>query len=171
MKVVCNATPLIFLAKLSDIQLLNELYHKVFITKEVYDEIVTKGKGKIGAKELKGVQGDWVEVKTVSNRIKIKELKDIHGLGEGEASAMILSQEIKANLFLTDDGLARKVASNLLQGTVTTVSGTIGVLKFAKEKGLISKDQLKSKIASLIKEGYYLKDALYRQILHDIEVE
>ena len=49
------------------------------------------------------------------------------------------------------------------------VSGTIGILKLAREKGLISQDQLKSKIESLKAEGFYLKDDLYRQILREIE--
>jgi len=169
MIVVCDATPLILLAKLSDFQLLKILYQKIYIPQEVFDEIVTKGRGKTGEKELKAAQADWVEVKTISGQAKIKKLEEVYGLGDGEASAIILSQELRANFLLTDDGIARKVALGLFKGTSIVVSGTIGVLKLAREKGLISKDQLKSKIGSLKEEGFYLKDDLYRQILSEIE--
>ena len=114
-------------------------------------------------------QGKWVEIKVISHRDKFQELQDVYGLGEGEAAAIILSQELKANFFFTDDRLARKVAPNFLQGTSTIVSGTIGILKSAKVKGLISKDQLKSKIEFLKQEGFYLKENLYQEILRDIE--
>ena len=169
MIVVCDATPIILLAKLSDFQLLKTLYQKIYIPQEVYDEIVTKGRGKAGEKELKVAQTDWVEIKTVSGQAKIKKLEEVYGLGEGESAAIILSQELKANFLLTDDGIARKAASGLFKGTSTMVSGTIGVLKLTREKGLISKDQFKSKIESLKEEGFYLKENLYRQILSEIE--
>ena len=169
MIVVSDATPIILLAKLSDFEFLKTLYQKIYIPQEVYDEIVTKGRGKAGEKELEGAQADWVEVKTVSGQAKIKKLEDVYGLGEGESAAITLSQELKANFLLTDDGLARRVALSLFKGTSTMVSGTIGILKLAREKGLISQDQLKSKIESLKAEGFYLKDDLYRQILREIE--
>lgn len=76
MNVVCNSTPLILLAKLSDTRLLKTLYQKVFISQEVYNEVVTKGKGKAGEKELREAQGDWVIIKIVSNKAKIKELEE-----------------------------------------------------------------------------------------------
>ena len=169
MIVVCDATPIILLAKLSEFKFLKTLYQKVYIPQEVYGEIVIKGKGKAGEKELKVAQADWIEVKIVSDQAKIKELHEAYGLGEGEASAIILSQEIKANFLLTDDGIARRVALRLFKGMSTVVSGTIGVLKHARENGLISKGQLKSKIEFLKEEGFYLKDDLYRQILSEIE--
>src|SRR3990170_1336300 len=127
MIVVSDATPIILLAKLSDFEFLKTLYQKIYIPQEVYDEIVTKGRGKAGEKEL------------------------------------------EANFLLTDDGLARRVALSLFKGTSTMVSGTIGVLKLAREKGVISRDQLKSKIESLKAEGFYIKDDLYRQIIREIE--
>ena len=169
MIVVCNATPLILLAKLSEFQLLKSLYSRIYIPKEVYNEVVTEGKDKPGEKELRKAQEDWIEVRTVSNPNKVKELKSLHGLEEGEAAAIILVQELKANFLLTDDKMARKFAFNLFQNTITRVSGTIGILKFAREEGLISKAQLKSKIESLKQEGFYLEKNLYQQILREID--
>lgn len=169
MIVVCDATSLILLAKLSDLHLLKALYKKVYIPKEIYNDVVIKGKGKSGEKEVKKAKGDWIEIKDVSDQIGIKKLQDIYGLGEGEAAAIILARDIKANFLLTDDRLARKFALSHFQDTPIMVSGTIGVLKFAREKGLITKSQFKSKIEFLKQEGFYLKENLYQQILKETE--
>lgn len=167
MLVVCDATPLILLSRLSDFELLKTLYQKIYIPQEVYDEVVVKGRGRPGDKELLAAKKDWVEIRKVSHHRKVKELHKGYGLGEGEAAAMVLAQELKADLFLTDDRPARKLAYGLFQGTPTTVSGTIGVLKLAKGKGLISGTEFKSKIELLRREGFYLKDALYQRILKE----
>lgn len=169
MIVVSDSTPLIFLAKLSDYHLLETLYHKVHIPQEVYSEVIIAGKGRPGEKELIKAKGDWIEVRTILNQKVIKELQDSQGLGKGEAAAMILAQELQANLLLTDDGLARRIALKFFQGTSTMISGTIGVLKLSKQKDIISKSQLKSKIEYLRQEGFYLSDTVYQQILKDIE--
>ncbi len=52
MTVVCNATPLILLAKLSDFHFLKTLYQKIYLPSEVYEEVAIKGKSKAGAEEL-----------------------------------------------------------------------------------------------------------------------
>lgn len=167
MLVVCDATPLIFLAKLSDIELLKTLYQKIYIPREVYDDVAVRGIGRPGEKELRAAKKNWVEVRTVSNFRKVKDLHEVYGVGKGEAAAMVLAQELKVDLFLTDDRPPRRLALELFQGTTTAVSGTIGVLKLARERGLISGTQLKSKIDFLRQEGFYLKDTLYQQILKE----
>lgn len=53
MIVVCDATPIILLAKLSDFRFLKTLYQKIYIPREVYNEIVIKGRDKAGEKNLK----------------------------------------------------------------------------------------------------------------------
>lgn len=95
MIVVCDATPLILLAKLSDFKLLKTLYQQIYIPRQVYDDVVTKGKGKPGEEELEEGKGDWIKVRTVSSHNKVKELQDIYGLGKGEAAAIIFAKELK----------------------------------------------------------------------------
>ena len=43
MKVVANASPLIFLAKIDKLELLIELFEEVIIPMQVFAEVVTKG--------------------------------------------------------------------------------------------------------------------------------
>ena len=46
MKIVANASPLIFLAKIHKLELLIELFEEVIIPMQVFAEVVTKGKEK-----------------------------------------------------------------------------------------------------------------------------
>ena len=46
MKIVANASPLLFLAKIHKLELLIELFEEVIIPMQVFAEVVTKGKEK-----------------------------------------------------------------------------------------------------------------------------
>lgn len=46
MKVVCDSTALIGLAKIRKIELLKQIYREVFIPDAVFNEVVSKGKGR-----------------------------------------------------------------------------------------------------------------------------
>lgn len=52
MFVVSNSSPLISLAKIQRFHLLKELFGEIIIPKNVYDEVVIKGKGKTGFHEV-----------------------------------------------------------------------------------------------------------------------
>ncbi|MDJ0660719.1 MAG: hypothetical protein QNJ42_14710 [Crocosphaera sp.] len=43
MKVIVNATPLIALSKINQLNLLNELFSEVIISQSVYNEVVIQG--------------------------------------------------------------------------------------------------------------------------------
>lgn len=51
--VVSNATPLIALVFLNQIDLLKKLFDKTYITKQVYDEVVGLDQNRAGAEELR----------------------------------------------------------------------------------------------------------------------
>jgi len=72
---------------------------------------------------------------------------------------MILGNEIKADLCIIDDLLARKYAKHL----GFNITGTLGILIKAKEKGILEK--VKPLIDELIKNNIYINDKLYRTVL------
>lgn len=128
MIVVSDTSPIINLAAIGRLELLPALFGKVIIPQKVYEEIVVAGRGMPGAEEIQTAA--WVEVRSVQNQEKVNILlTKIHA---GEAEAIVLSLELKADVVLLDDADARAVAHTL--GAIYT-----GVLLRAKKQGLILK--------------------------------
>ena len=62
-KIISNASPLIALSNIGQVELLKKLFRKIIIPKAVYQEVVKEGKGKPGAVEVKKAVNKWIEVK------------------------------------------------------------------------------------------------------------
>ncbi|MFM9946733.1 MAG: DUF3368 domain-containing protein [Saprospiraceae bacterium] len=127
--VVSDASPIINLARIGRIALLPALFEQIIIPQKVFEEIVVQGKGQPGANEI--TTADWVEVKSCQDAFKAKLLEN--ELDPGESEAIVLAQEINADLLLLDDNAARDVAARL--GLEYT--GLLGILLKAKQKGLV----------------------------------
>ena len=65
MKVVSNSTPLIALSRINKFSLLKEYFGAVYIPKEVYEEVVTRGGNLFGAEEV--ASAEWIKVEKVKN--------------------------------------------------------------------------------------------------------
>lgn len=128
--VVCNAGPLITLTKINRLHLLRDLFGQITIPQAVYDEVVLRGSGRVGALETR--DAGWILVRSAGDRLSITLLREELGLGESEA--IVLAQELNASWLLLDDALARRKANRL----GIPVVGTLGVLLMAKNAGLIS---------------------------------
>jgi predicted nucleic acid-binding protein len=156
MIVVSNTSPVINLAVVNHLNLLQQLYSKVVIPQAVYDEIVIEGAGQAGAEEVE--QSEWIEVKPVANRPLVKSLES--DLDLGEAEAVVLAVELKADLLLIDERKGRAVANRL---GVTHI-GLLGVLVQAKHNGLIP--AVRPVMDSLMTQaGFWVSNELYEHIL------
>ena len=68
MTLVADSGPLIHLAIVGQFHLLKRYFHELVIIPQVYDEIVTHGKGRPGDTELRqAVRVQWVVVQPVTN--------------------------------------------------------------------------------------------------------
>ena len=67
MIVVSNATPLIALAKINHLHLLQRFFVTVLIPQAVHEEVVAAGVGRPGSREVR--QADWIQLRTVSDEI------------------------------------------------------------------------------------------------------
>lgn len=127
--VVSNAGPLITLAKIQRSQLLKDLFGHIVIPHAVFDEVVLRGVGEPGAEETRNAS--WIETRLAVDNLSVSVLRESIGFGESEA--IVLAQELGADLLLLDDALARRKAERL----GLNVIGTLGVLLLAKQAGLL----------------------------------
>jgi len=154
--VVSNTSPIVNLAAIGRLDLLEQLYGTVIIPQAVYREIVVLGAGQPGAMEVSTLV--WIEARDVMNRALVTALQT--NLDEGEAEAIALAIEVGADLFLLDERRGRSVASSFGLHFV----GLLGVLIEAKHKGYIS--GVKSVLDDLIaKAGFWVSEQLYARVL------
>ncbi len=90
MKVVSDSSPLITLALLGCFDLLPKLYGKIYISGEVYKEVVVDGAALPGAAQV--AQAKWIEVVPVKDIVALTAAFSKFALGAGEISAVFVSQ-------------------------------------------------------------------------------
>ncbi|TZE80694.1 DUF3368 domain-containing protein [Calorimonas adulescens] len=147
-KVVANSTPLIILSNISKIDILKQLYGIIYIPSGVFEEVNVTGSSE---------SYDFIKVVSIKNE-GAKQFFPI-SLHKGEVEVMILAKEINADLCIIDDYLARKHAKSL----GLTVTGTLGVLIKAKEKGILK--EVKPLIDKMLQKKFYIDRKLYNEVL------
>ncbi len=153
MIVVSDTTPLNYLVLIERENVLRELFGRVVIPQTVFDELSAMGaaaKVRDWAKNLPA----WIEVRQ-TNLIADASLNI---LDAGEREAILLAQELCADLLLVDDKQARQAALDLH----LSITGTIGVLDQAARRNLID---LKTVIAELQKTNFRISEDLIRELL------
>lgn len=108
MTVVADSSPLIILSKLACFDLLNKLFPRIYVSTEVYLEVVVAGTGLPGAAEV--ASAEWVEVRDLQKQEGLQTAQEKYPLGVGELSTILLAKEIDADTVLLDDGRARNLA-------------------------------------------------------------
>lgn len=129
-RVVSNTSPLLYLYQVQQLDLLRRLYGRITIPRAVETEL---GRGKelgIRVPEISTI--DWIQVKQVPDRSLLPAVVD---LGPGEAEVIALGLVHRNSLLILDDQLGRRIArlSDL------TVTGTLGILLKAKERGFLER--------------------------------
>jgi predicted nucleic acid-binding protein len=157
-KVVSNSSPLIYLAKIGELNLLKQFFKEIIVPEAVYKECVIEGKNREDAKKIK--KAEWIKVVKIKNTNLKKALMMV--LDEGEAEAITLALEESADLILLDDYEAREVARNYGLG----ITGTIGVLIRANFEGKIG--SLEEELEKLKETGFWLSEDLYTKILREL---
>lgn len=156
--VVSDASALINLARIGELDLLRRLYGELLIPEAVWREVVVEGAGQPGAEEVGAAS--WIETRDVANENLVRALRQ--DLDAGEAEAIALALEVGADLLLMDERLGRETARYLGVRYV----GLIGVLVVAKRSGVI--DAIKSRLDRLREgAGFRVSDALYARVLRD----
>ena len=106
MKIVCNTSPLILLAKIHRLDTLIRLYSELMIPKAVADEIGTKP-GQENDQVQALLKKGTLQLKQVSAKILVELPID---LGRGEREAIALAIDSGADLVILDDRQGRLVS-------------------------------------------------------------
>ena len=156
---VCNSSPIIGLSIIKKLNLLWEIFDEVYITDEVYKEIIKDEKiKKIGGRELiEAIENNYIKLYSVKNKMLVEQL---YGrLHRGELEVMVAAKELKIKRVIIDDRSARHFAETMLLRTV----GLMGVLLLAKEYKKI--ESVKKYLDILIENGFRVSVRLYNEVL------
>lgn len=153
-KVVVNSTPLIVLCGIGRLSVLRELYQVIMIPEAVYREVTAKEDA--AGMQIKDAR-EWIRVERIRDRAEKKMYRA--KLHDGEVEVMILSQEQEADLVILDDNAAKKTAKYL----GLTVTGTLGVLLKAKQRGPVS--EIRPLLSEMRKNGFYVSESVAQMVL------
>lgn len=156
MIVVSDTTPLIGLASIGRLYLLQELFDDVYIPQAVFDETVTSGREESKAKQEVS-NAKWIHVVEIKDRLAVNVLLDEMDLGEVET--IVLASEMNADWVLMDEKKGRR---KLAQLNIPKI-GTLGILLKAKQLDLIP--LLKPEIDDLQKSGFSISPSVVDEIL------
>ena len=122
MIVVSDTSALTALIQVGRASLLSKIYEEVWIPKSVRSELIAFHGGVPG----------FLQCGQPESQIEVSRLAALLDLGEAEA--IVLAKEIKADELLIDEARGRRVAAD--EGL--RVIGLLGVLLIAKRKGFIN---------------------------------
>ena len=154
--VVSNTSPISNLAMVGQLTILQEIYSKIIIPTAVYNELTDEGAGDVVATAVQ--TSIWIETQPVANLTLVTSLQS--KVNEGEAEAIALAIELKADELLIDERLGRREATRL----GVPITGVLGVLLIAKQRGLIA--AVKPVMDELIAQAVFrVSSQLYSDIL------
>ena len=152
MKLVINASPLIFLSKIDSLPLLGECFQTVLAPPTVLLETGLELPGIIQSEPLTEVGNAFVR----------GALGPLH---KGELEVIVLAQEKGITLVGMDDLLARRKARQLGLQPI----GTVGILLLAHHRRLIDTDEVSRKLHALVnRHGMYLSARILTQVLDSL---
>jgi len=165
-RVVSNASPLIYATKIGFLETLGKLYGKILIPPVVYNEVVEKGMEKKAADALvigEAIREGWLQVVELDERARaeIQVLAKMLNISVGEAEAIALAKQVKAELLIIDEGSGTLAAR--VWGIKTV--GLLGAIIEAMYEGITTFEELKTYYNRLIETEFRLKYQDYMKAL------
>jgi len=153
--IVSNTSPLYYLHQIGRVDVLRDLFGNVYTTPQVVTELQA---GKRQGLDIPNVSEiEWMIIQEITVPLFVDLIPD---LGKGEASVVALAIENPGSYVIIDDRLGREVA----KAQQIQLTGTLGVLLLAKQRGLIM--ALTPLIPQLRLKGFYCRKSVETEILH-----
>lgn len=165
MIIVSDTTPISSLMKIEQLDLLEKLFKRVKIPVAVYHELTTNQKFKQEAELIKDTT--FIDVVEVEDIKSVSILRRATGLDKGESEAIVLAEEIKANLLLMDERKGRLVAKQM----GNQIAGILGVIINAYEDDLITSEMTLKCFEQLKNSGIHISDSLYRSLVDRVRTK
>jgi len=155
--IVSDTTTLIVLGKIGRFDLLEKLFSKIYIPKEVFLEIAKKSDGIVDMID----NNTLFEVTELSNLSLLKILDGI--LDKGESEAIVLAKELNLMLII-DEKKGRAIAKSM----GLDIIGLLGILILNVKKEFISKSEALNILEDIKKEGFRISNTLEESFLNII---
>ena len=163
MIIVSDTTPLISLLKINQLDLLEKLFGEVLIPEAVFNELTVDERFQLEAKVIR--QKEFIAVKPVNNLESVSILKRATGLDQGESEAIVLTDELKADLLLMDEAKGRNVSAQM----GLKIMGTIGILMAAYEEHELTSDEVRECVDGLQRAGRHIGQRHYQMLLERLK--
>ncbi|HID31529.1 MAG TPA: DUF3368 domain-containing protein [Desulfobacterales bacterium] len=160
MLVVSNTSPLLNLAIINRLLLLREQFGEIWIPPAVLEELRI-GEDLPGSQALReAIEAGWLRVRDIKNQPFVQVLE--RDLDRGEAEAIVLALQVKAECVLLDEREGRRIAKSL----GLKVTGVLGILLRARRDGKLA--SLKEVLDELReKAGFHISEKLVDEILRE----
>lgn len=157
--IIADAGPIIALSRISQLELLKQLFGSVTITNQIKSELLDNNHSKVQSLITSAMEDGWLKVENVvfNNWQPINS-----GVDVGEASAIYLALQSNKVLLIIDDQAGRAEA----RYHKVTIIGTAAIIGIAKEKGLIT--TAKNLLYQLREVGYYIGDSVIEHVLAEV---
>lgn len=159
MIIVSNTSPISNLAQVGQLSLMQKLYGDILIPHAVYEELLDE---RAGETVITAVQAaTWLKIRSVRNQQMVNDLRTRVNIGEAEA--ITLAVEVKADRLLIDERLGRQAAKD----SGLKITGVLGILLLSKRQNLITAvkpimDNLRSQA------NFRISSQLYADVLHEV---
>ena len=154
--VVSDTSPLLNLALIDRLDLLEVQFPGVTVPRQVWSELT---EGNDGLEPLRGLRDDGV-LRIVEVERSDLFVEIVHELDLGETAAICYAVEHDADLVLLDERDGRRVARR----HDLDITGVIGILLRGSKTGEID---LESELDALREAGFWISDDLYARVLSE----
>ena len=164
---VFDATPLIYLARVDRLALVQQLDASCVIPERVYEEVVGTGREQCypDARRIeRSVDADRSDIVSVATSALLTRLQDNSNLSDADV-AVLACADAHDGVAVMDETYGRDVAA--AEG-ITTRGTAYLVLKLASE-GTLSVDDARTVIDAMIDEGWYCAPDVYAKIIQKLD--
>lgn len=155
MIVVSDTSGICYLLLINQIEILPVLYNIVTIPQTVADELSASSSPPVVINWITNPP-NWLQIQAS----EIVPTIELEKLDPGEREAILLAEQLKADLVILDDKAARRIAME--RGL--RIIGLLGILKDAARSGLLD---LETSFAQLREVGFWVAPSLLERLLSE----